>query len=85
MQLKIAEHLLIRQIDDEVFIYDRDRADVHSFNGVGAFIWRCIEKTFDDNAIVEALLEEYEVDRITAERDLRRFVGTITEQGLLEP
>ncbi|MBN1758487.1 MAG: PqqD family protein [Chitinispirillaceae bacterium] len=85
MRLKIVEKLLVRKIDDEVFIYDRERANVHSFNGVGAFIWCCIEKSYDEEAIINALLEEYEVDKTTADRDLRTFVGTITERGLLEP
>lgn len=84
-RMKVAENVVVRKIEDEVFIYDRERADVHSFNGVGAFIWRCIEKKYDGEAIVDALLEEYEIDRTTAVRDLRKFVGVITEQGLLEP
>ena len=53
-------------------------------NSTGAFIWRLLsEGDYTEEQLIEAMLEEYDVPREIAERDIRAFIVKITEAGLL--
>ena len=50
-------------------------------NEVGAFIWKKLEdgKTMDE--LVNAMLDEFEVDEPTARNDAEEFIGRLKEIG----
>ncbi len=54
-----------------------------TLNGTGRVIWDALSKDTTEEAIVESILAEYEIDRETAARDVAAFVGTLREQGLI--
>jgi methyltransferase-like protein len=66
------EYVLVPVTDN---IADMD--SVYTLNETGAFIWEQIdgEKTVEE--IIEAVTEEYETDKTTAERDVIEFIGHI--------
>ncbi len=53
-------------------------------NEVGAFILDKLSVETTEEDIVTKLLEEYEVDRPTAEKSVSDFVSKLREGGLLE-
>ena len=53
-------------------------------NEVGAFLWDRLESAESDEWLLEALLEEYEVDEETARKDVREFLDKLREMGILE-
>ncbi len=50
-------------------------------NEMGAFIWHCLEKPTTEEAIVSAILGEFEVDEITARADVMEYVPKLRELG----
>ena len=54
-----------------------------SLNGSGKFIWQALSNETSEEAIVDALLAEYDVSREIAEIDVRKFVSQLREEGLL--
>ncbi|NLK39519.1 MAG: PqqD family protein [Clostridiales bacterium] len=60
------------------------------FNGVirlnktGAFLWSKLQSGSDEESLVAALLEEYDIDPDTAKKDVSAFVQKIQEAGLVE-
>lgn len=48
-------------------------------NEVGALIWRQLEKTSDEETILSAILEEFEIDEATARRDMAEFISRLRE------
>ena len=53
-------------------------------NGTGAFVWKLMaERDCTEEELVEELLNTYEVDRATAEADIRRVIGILKENGIL--
>ena len=51
-------------------------------NGTGAFLWKLMaEKDCTEEALVEALLAEYEVERDVAARDVRALVDLLAQNG----
>ena len=65
-------------------------AAVADFNGMinlneaGAFLWQALENDTTPDAVVNALLEQYEVDEATAKKDVEKFIAQLREASLLD-
>ena len=53
-------------------------------NGTGGVLWDILVQGADRDALVNAILETYDVDRSTAEADVDSFVKTLREAGVLD-
>lgn len=65
----------------------RDAAYYHGMvemNDVGAFLFRKLQRDTNEEALVQALLEEYEVTPETASQDIRELLNLLDEKGILE-
>lgn len=87
--MKIKEGFILREVAGS-FIVVAVGNRVKEFNGIinlnetGAFLWKMLEKGTDEDGLKKALLEEYDVTKEIAERDIRSFVDRIKEAGLTE-
>jgi hypothetical protein len=54
-----------------------DLDSILNLNKVGAFIWEQLDGRRDGSAVVEALVEHFEVERSEAERDYVDFLTTL--------
>ena len=68
-----------RRIGDEFVLVPlagrgADIDDILNLNRVGAFIWEHLDGTRDGAAVVDALVERFEVDRAEAEADYLEFL-----------
>jgi hypothetical protein len=59
------------------------RREVHEFDETATFLWSALARERSVEELVEALCEEYEVDRAVAEKDVREFVELLEEKGLV--
>jgi hypothetical protein len=61
-----------------------DLASIYSLNELGSFLWRNLAspKKFDE--LVGLVVEEYEVTREIAGRDVQNFLNTIKDAGLVQ-
>ena len=56
-----------------------------SMNATAAFLWEAVEgKAFDAETLVQLLLDEYDVDRETAEKDVKALLETWNKAGVIE-
>lgn len=80
---------MLRQFGDD-FIAVAVGDDAENFNklitlnSVGAFIFNFLSEERERGDIVNALMDTYEVDRKTAERDVDAFVDNLRAAGLLD-
>ncbi len=51
---------------------------------VGTAIWQAMQEKETLQEVLEALLEQYEVEAEVLERDLSDFIGKLLESGLIE-
>ena len=54
-----------------------------TLNETGAFLWEQLQQDTSEENLVQALLEQYEVDEETARASVRRFVGELKDHELL--
>lgn len=86
--MKIKENYMLRQVADTFVVVPVGSA-VKEFNGminlnsVGAFLWSHLEKDTDFDAVLKAMVEEYEVEESVARADLNRFINELDESNLL--
>lgn len=77
-----SERMVGRRIADEFLIVPlaargADVDSIYDLNPVAAFIWEQIDGRHDGRAIVAAVVERFDVDAATAERDYLGFLGQL--------
>lgn len=61
-----------------------DLNTIITLNETGAFLWNSMKEETDREALLAALLAEYDVEKEQAERDIDSFLEKVTEAGLAE-
>jgi hypothetical protein len=65
------------------FVFNPATGDSYSSNPIAAEIIQLMKEHLSLNEIKKTLLEKYEADRITIEKDVDEFVGSLKENNLL--
>lgn len=85
--MKIKEGYLLRQVAGQSVVLPVDSGlnlnMMITLNDTGAFLWKQLETETDEEALVAALLKEYEVDENTARGCVAEFVKKLDENGFL--
>lgn len=71
------------EIDGEVVVLDTERSRYYSVNESGAALWKALSEGTTRTALVQMLLDEFDVDEARATADVRTFLADIAAQGLL--
>ena len=86
--MKIKEGFILRNVADATIVVPAGKATL-DFNGMitlnetGAFLWRLLETDTDEEAMLRAMLGEFDVDEATARAGIARFVSKLKNEGLL--
>ena len=87
--MKINENFVLRQIADTWVVLPLGDATL-DFNGMmtlnetGSFLWSILEKGCEQDELVNALLDEYDVTREQAEADVNEFLNKLRNIDCLE-
>ena len=87
--MKIKNGFVVRSIAGESVVVALGEAS-KNFNGIiklnetGRFIWDKLVTGAEIEDLVEAILSEYEIDKETAEADVKVFVETLKGAGIIE-
>jgi hypothetical protein len=84
MNYAIAKDLAVRKIEEELFILNRKTSRIHSFNATGAVLWEMTQQGCPSDRMASALVERFDVQSATAEKDVSEFLAGLLEQGLIE-
>ena len=88
--MKLSENFVLRQVADTWVVLPVGQASV-DFNGMlslnesGAILWHALEQGGDREALADALLAEYEVERAVALADVDEFLSKLKEAGIVVP
>jgi hypothetical protein len=87
--MKIKDGFMLREIAGSWIVVPLGQRVVE-FNGLmtlsesGALIWKRMAVGADMDELVELILAEYDIDKATAEADVREMVAAINARGLIE-
>lgn len=78
------EGFTVRAVGNETLILDTNGTSIHAADEVGSFIFSRIDDVKTLSAILEEIMEAYEVDEKTAETDLYGFIGELVSRKIVE-
>ena len=85
--MKLKEGFLLRQVAGQTVVLPTgDELDLNmmiTLNDTGAFLWERLQDETTEDALVEALLGEYDVDEATARKSVAAFVHKLNDNGFL--
>ena len=87
--MKLKKNFVLRQVAGTWVVLPLG-AETVNFSGMlqlndsGAMLWRVLEAGGDQEALVNALLGEYDVTREQAEADVQEFLAKLTQTGCMQ-
>lgn len=87
--MKIKNGYMLREVAGEAVVVPSGKVS-HNFQGIislnetGALLWKQLEQGCEKKDLVQALLDEYEVDAETAEKDVNEFLKLAGDAGLID-
>lgn len=85
MRYRSIPEALVATLADGAVLLNLQTKRYFSLNETGTRIWEMVQQTAGEDAIVEALLEEYEVDETTARSEVRRILDELIDAQLIVP
>jgi len=73
-----------RVVGDEAVIVRQEDAEVIALNEVGASVLSLLDSRRSVRDVLDALLEQYDVDRESLSGDLSRFLSELRDAGVVE-
>lgn len=87
--MKISKGFSLRNIAGENIVVPVGAKSI-SFNAMitlndsGAFLWQQLQREKTEEELVKAMLEEYEIDEVTAKSDISKFLKNLRDANILE-
>lgn len=72
-----------RTSEGETLILDRINGQIHHLNPTASYVWKQCDGS-SANAIAEGLVQAFQIDLATAERDVIVLLGEMSRMNLLE-
>lgn len=86
--MKIRDAFLLREVAGETVVIPSGNAPDFNFminlNETGAFLWKKLLEETTEDALVAALLKEYDVEEDAARKHVAAFVSALNGHGILE-
>lgn len=87
--MRIKEGYMLREAAGETVVVPFGEEALNfqgiiSLNETGAFLWKLLEQGCEQDILVKALLNEYEIDAETANNDVKNFVEKVKKAGVLD-
>jgi hypothetical protein len=73
----------VAELGEEIVFLDMERGVYYGLTDVAASAWRRLQEPMRFEDLVQAVMEEYEVDRERCEADLRTFLEQLNQKGLV--
>ena len=78
--MKIKENIAV---SENGFIFDSGTGESYSVSPSGADILQWIKEFKDENIVMQKMIEKYEADEITIEKDLNDFISVLKQYNFI--
>jgi len=84
IKYKKSDNLLCTELDGEICLFHTVTANYLNLNITASFIWNNIKKSFTVNSIKDLLLEEFDVDQETCQKEIKEFIIKCIKLEMIE-
>ena len=84
--MKIKDGFILRRVADNnivISVGDLNFDGIIQLNDTGVLLWKKLEEGCETEDLLNALLEEYDVTREVAEKDVNLFLQSLRENHLI--
>ena len=87
--MKIRNGFVVREVGDKKYAVATGDSAKHfkgmlTLNDMGVFMFDLLKKQTTESEIVDKILEEYDADRPTVEKDVAEFIAKLKEIDVIE-
>lgn len=79
----ISDQAIANRVGDEMVVLHLANGTYFGLDPIGALLWEGLTSGELPSQVCDKVLEQFEVDRDTAEHDLRAFLGELAESDLI--
>jgi len=83
-QVRVSTGQISSDLGGEVVILDMKQSVYHGLEGAGAQMWNLLQQGKSLEEVRDAIVAEFDVDRLTCEIDLLNLVHELAGNGLIE-
>jgi len=83
-KITFADTVFAQEVDGEMVLLDMNSENYFGLDEVGTAIWQTMGKGKSLQEVLDALLQEYEVESNVLEKDLIHFVNQLLDNQLIE-
>ena len=84
MALPYLPDLIFTEVDNDLVILSIANSKYYGAESVGRYIWQLIEQPIVIADVCAALLDKFEIDRPTCEREMLTFLGQLLSEKLID-
>ena len=84
MLIRIADEVIFRVFGDEAVILNLATSKYFGLNSVGTRLWQLIAEHGSVEQVIEASLDEYEVEEKQLRQDLTDLIQQLMQKGLVQ-
>lgn len=87
--MKVKEGFIVKKVIDDYVVVPvgdnfMDFSSIINLNETGAFLWECLKEDVTEQKLAEMLAKEYETDVSEVKDDMKEFVKSLSDAGLIE-
>lgn len=79
----ISDQAIANSVGDEMVVLHLANGTYFGLDPIGALLWEGLQSGALASDVCDQILERYEIDRETAENDLRQFLGELASSDLI--
>ena len=82
-RITVRDGVMFNRVGDEIVLLDLDSGTYFGLDSVGSRVWDLITGNVTIGEAIDAMLEEYEVEREVLERDVLQLMNELEEKKLI--
>jgi len=81
--IKQTGDVVASEIDGETVMMSIENGEYYGLDGIGSHIWELIKKPIKVSDLIDSMMEKYEVDFDTCEKDVLAFLNDLDRDNIL--
>ncbi|MBN3040335.1 MAG: PqqD family protein [Candidatus Omnitrophica bacterium] len=73
-----------QEIDDAIVVVTPWNKQIHIISETASMLWRALALPKSEKDLVTLIVQEYEIDEVRAEQDIRTFIKESIEKGIVD-
>ena len=86
--MKISDGYILRTVAGKNIVVSvgdsTEFSGMLTLNDTGVFFWNLLSENTTKEEMIEKVLSEYDVDRVTVDEDIEEFLAKLKDKGILE-